>query len=52
LFSLAVFLYRKVWLIFIESEIFKKNFPEKYAEYQASKNKNKKLVKGIDPKAK
>jgi hypothetical protein len=52
LFASGVFIYRKVWLVFIESDIFKRNFAEKYAEYQAAKNKQKKLVKSIDPKAK
>jgi hypothetical protein len=32
--------------------MFKTNFPKKYAEYQARKNKSKKLLKEIDPKAK
>jgi hypothetical protein len=52
IFSLVVFLHRKIWLRFIESELFKRNFPKKYAEYQAAKNKSTKLVKSIDPKAK
>lgn len=53
-FTIVVVIYRKIWLVIIETEIFKRNFPEKYAEYQAAKNKNKdvKLVKSIDPKAK
>jgi Cu/Ag efflux protein CusF len=32
--------------------LFKKNFPEKYAQYQAEKIKNNKIVKNIDPLAK
>lgn len=50
--TIGLFVYRKIWLIFIESELFKRNFPQKYAEYQAAKIKNKKLVKSIDPMAK
>jgi hypothetical protein len=52
IFAFVVHLYRKVWLVLIESEIFRRNFPAKYAEYQAAKNKSKKLVRSIDPKAK
>lgn len=49
---ITVYIYRKIWLVFIESEFFAKNFPATYAKYQAAKVKNKKLVKTIDPKAK
>jgi hypothetical protein len=52
LFIVAVFLYRKVWLRFIETQLFAINFPDLYAKYQAKKNKHKKLTKTIDPKAK
>ena len=37
---------------FIETECFALNFPDLYAKYQARKNKNRKLAKTIDPKAK
>ena len=30
-----IHMYRKVWLPFIESDLFRKNFPEKWAKYQA-----------------
>ena len=50
---IMVFVYRKIWLRFIESELFMRNFPEKYAEYQSQKKKkDKKLMKKIDPMAK
>jgi len=52
IFILIVTFYRKIWLIFIESDLFKRNFPEQYALYQAGKIKTKKLAKSIDPKAK
>jgi hypothetical protein len=31
LITIIVVLYRKFWLAFIETELFKTNFPEKYA---------------------
>jgi len=49
---IVVYIYRKVWLVFIETEFFAKNFPEMHAKNQSAKNKNKKLIKTIDPKAK
>ena len=52
IFVIGVFLYRKVWLRFIETEIFIKNFPDLHAKYQAKKNKQGKIAKQIDPKAK
>ena len=42
IFVIAVFIYRKIWMRFIETECFQKNFPELHAKYQAKKNKNKK----------
>ena len=50
LFRVGVHVYRKIWMPFTESEIFRLNFPEKYAQIHGLKNKN--LLKGIDPKAK
>jgi hypothetical protein len=40
-----------MWLPFIESELFRKNFPEKWAYYQALKNKDNAVNKKIDPMA-
>ncbi len=37
-FRTYVQVYRKVYRAFIESELFQKNFPEKYARYVQSKN--------------
>ena len=52
MFRVAVFIYRKIWLRFVETECFALNFPDLYQEYQDKKNKHKKLAKTIDPKAK
>lgn len=52
IFIIIVFIYRKIWLRFIETDFFKLNFSYQYAKYQAAKNKGKKLAKTIDPKAK
>ena len=49
---IVVYIYRKIWLVFISSEFFAKNFPQLYAKYQSAKLKPNKLVKTIDPKAK
>jgi cytochrome b subunit of formate dehydrogenase len=51
-FRTVVHVYRKVWIPFTESELFRKNFPEKWARMQAEKSKEKKITKGIDPMAK
>jgi hypothetical protein len=40
-----------MWLPFIESELFRKNFPEKWAYYKALKNKDNLVAKKIDPMA-
>lgn len=50
-FRCVVHAYRKMWLPFIESELFRKNFPEKWAYYQALKNKENAVTKKIDPMA-
>ena len=50
-FRSFVHIYRKMWLPFIESDLFRKNFPEKWAYYQSLKNKENKVTKKIDPMA-
>ena len=50
LFRVGVQVYRKMWIPFTFSELFRVNFPEKYAEIHGLKAK--KLLKGVDPKAK
>ena len=50
LFRVGLQIYRKLWVPFTFSELFRINFPEKYAEIHGLKSK--KLLKGIDPKAK
>lgn len=52
IFATVIYLYRKAWLYFIETDLFKRNFPEKYSEYQLAKTQGEKLLKSIDPKAK
>ncbi len=37
---------------FIESELFRKNFPERWAKYQTEKSKENKITKRIHPLAK
>jgi cytochrome b subunit of formate dehydrogenase len=41
-FRTVVHVYRKVWIPFTESELFRKNFPEKWARMQAEKSKENK----------
>lgn len=48
-FRCVVHVYRKMWLPFIESDLFRTNFPEKWAYYQALKNKENAVTKKIDP---
>ena len=50
IFRIGVQIHRKIYLPFIDSELFRNNFPEKYEELHKDKKKN--LLKGIDPKAK
>jgi hypothetical protein len=52
IFATVIYLYRKAWLAFIETELFRRNFPEKHSEYQLAKTQGEKLLKSIDPKAK
>ena len=51
-FAIAVYLYRQVWLFIIQTDLFKRNFPEKFKEYELAKKQGIKLLKSIDPKAK
>jgi hypothetical protein len=51
-FATVIYLYRKAWLVFIETDLFKRNFPEKHSEYLLAKTQGEKLLKSIDPKAK
>jgi hypothetical protein len=50
-FRCVVHVHRKMWMPFIESDLFRKNFPEKWARYQALKNKGNVVTKKIDPMA-
>ena len=49
-FRVAVQVYRRVWMPFTATEMFRVNFPEKYKEIYGEQKQN--LLKNIDPKAK
>lgn len=50
LFRIGVQIYRRIWLPFTDTELFRVNFPEKYAEIHGEKKE--KFLRGVDPKAK
>lgn len=49
---IGIYIYRKLWLRFIETNLFRVNFPELYEEYHHSKGEKTKVLRGVNPKAK